>query len=306
MGPLILFLTTFIWGTAFLAQKLGADTLGPFAMTCLRNVLGGAFLLGCILVRNRRRAAARHPSDDAATRPGRASVFAGVCCGVPLFFAMLTQQVGIEYTSPGICAFLTTNYVLLVPVGAAILTRTLPRPYIWLGVALALAGTYFISMDGETLSIGRGEAWSLLCAVLFSVQMLCVDRFAKSSDLLVMSAAQLFTCAVIGWLFLFFLDSEQSRLLAFLASLRSHPSAILPVFYCGVFSSGIAYTLQNFGQARTPPALAAILLSTESVFGALSGYVVLGDSLSARQLVGCALVFAAAVLTSLFSAMRSD
>mgnify|MGYP002520750260 CR=1 FL=1 len=302
MGPLLLLLTTFIWGTAFLAQKIGADTLGPFAMTVIRNLLGGAFLLGCIAIR-----VARTRRDEGCEPTGkpsvRHSVFAGVCCGVPLFCAMLTQQVGVERTTPGICAFLTTNYVLMVPIGAAILTRTLPRPFVWGGVALTLVGTYFISIDGETLSIGRGEAWTLACAALFAVQMLCVDHFAKTSDLLVMSATQLFTCSAVGAPFLF-LDSEWPRLLSFLSALVPHPTTILPVFYCGVFSSGIAYTLQNFGQARTSPALAAILLSMESVFGSLSGYIVLGDALSPRQLLGCSLVFAAAVLTSLLSAVR--
>ena len=300
-GPLILLLTTFIWGTAFLAQKLGADTLGPFAMTVVRNLLGGAFLLGVIAVRNARR---RTDASDGALPSVRRSVVAGVCCGVPLFLAMLTQQIGIERTNPGVCAFLTTNYVLIVPLGAAILTRTLPRPPIWGGVALALAGTYFISIDGASLSLGAGEAWTLLCAFLFAVQMLCVDHFAKASDLLVMSAVQLLTCSVVGFPFLF-LESEGPRLAAFLSGLLARPTTVLPVFYCGVFSSGIAYTLQNFGQARTPPALAAILLSTESVFGALSGYLVLGDALSARQLLGCALVLAAAVFTSLLSALTA-
>ena len=300
MGPILLFLTTFIWGTAFLAQKLGADSLGPFAMTVIRNVFGGFFLLGCIGFRHLRQGAG---ATLGTTSSVRHSVWAGICCGVPLFFAMLTQQIGVENTTPGICAFLTTNYVLMVPVGAAILTHTLPRPFIWGGVALALVGTYFLSIDGETLAIGRGEAWTLLCAVLFSVQMLNVDHFAKTSDLLVMSATQLLTCSLIGVPFLF-LDSEGPRLLAFFAALVPHPTTILPVFYCGVFSSGIAYTLQNFGQARTPPALAAILLSMESVFGALSGYIVLGDALSPRQLFGCSLVFAAAVFTSLMSSLR--
>lgn len=302
MGAFLLLLTTFIWGTAFLAQKIGADTLGPFAMTVLRNILGGVFLLGLIRVRTARKRCSDVPIPS-ATSSVRHSILAGVCCGVPLFLAMVTQQIGVENTTPGICAFLTTNYVLMVPVGAAILTRTLPRPFIWLGVVLALVGTYFLSIDGETLSLGRGEAWTLLCAVLFSAQMLCVDHFAKTSDLLVMSATQLFTCSLVGAPFLF-LDSESSRLLSFFASLVSRPTTILPVFYCGVFSSGIAYTLQNFGQARTPPALAAILLSMESVFGALSGYVVLGDTLSPRQFLGCSLVFAAAVLTSLLSSLR--
>ena len=309
MGPLLLFLTTFIWGTAFLAQKFGAETLGPFAMTCLRNVLGGAFLLACIAVRNRRKKETNSILHLDLQPPPRSRflpqpVFAGICCGVPLFFAMLTQQIGIERTSPGICAFLTTNYVLIVPVGAALLSRKLPPLYVWVGVALALLGTYFISIDGETLSVGPGETWTLLCALLFSVQMLAVDRFAKRvDDLLAMSAAQLLTCAAIG-LPCLFLPSERPLVASFFSSLASRPAEILPVFYCGVFSSGIAYTLQNVGQAKTPAGLAAILLSMESVFGALSGYVVLGDRLSARQFLGCALVFLASVATSLLSAKR--
>ena len=317
MGPLLLFITTFIWGTAFLAQKLGADTLGPFAMTCFRNILGGAFLLGCIAWREflaRRTEESRRRGDLEENSPRlpnsqnsalKKSVLAGICCGIPLFFAMLTQQIGVEKTTPGICAFLTTNYVLIVPVGAALLSRKLPPFYVWIGVALALLGTYFISINGETLSIGPGESWTLLCAVMFSVQMLVVDHFAKGCDVLVMSATQLLTCAVIG-LPCLFLPSEAPQVSAFLSSLASHPLAILPVFYCGVFSSGIAYTLQNFGQAKTSAGLAAILMSMESVFGALSGYVALGDRLSPRQFAGCALVFAASVLTSLLSSRTGE
>ena len=319
MGPLLLFLTTFIWGTAFLAQKLGADTLGPFAMTCFRNILGGAFLLGCIGVRDWRAPfltrrsgslggaeesqknlrVSASPQDSALKR----SILAGICCGVPLFFAMLTQQIGVEKTTPGICAFLTTNYVLIVPVGAALLSRRLPPFYVWVGVALALVGTYFISISGETLVIGPGESWTLLCAVMFSIQMLVVDHFAKGCDVLVMSATQLLTCAVIG-LPCLFLPSELPQVSSFLGSLATHPASLLPVFYCGVFSSGIAYTLQNFGQAKTSAGLAAILMSMESVFGALSGYVALGDRLSPRQFAGCALVFAASAVTSLLSARK--
>ena len=319
MGPLLLFITTFIWGTAFLAQKLGADTLGPFAMTCFRNILGGAFLLGCIAFRQRHFLTRRsgslggaeesqknlHVSVSPRNSALKKSILAGICCGIPLFFAMLTQQIGVEKTTPGICAFLTTNYVLIVPVGAALLSRKLPPFYVWIGVALALLGTYFISINGETLSIGPGESWTLLCAVMFSIQMLVVDHFAKGCDVLVMSATQLLTCAVIG-LPCLFLPSEAPKVSAFLGSLASHPLAILPVFYCGVFSSGIAYTLQNFGQAKTSAGLAAILMSMESVFGALSGYVALGDRLSPRQFAGCALVFAASALTSLFSSRKSN
>lgn len=287
MGPFLLFLTTFIWGTAFLAQKYGAGHLGPFAMTVFRNILGGGFLLLCILIRNCRASVSPHSV-------GR-SIFAGFCCGVPLFVAMLTQQIGLESTSPGICAFLTTNYVLFVPMIAAVLTRRMPSWKIRLGVIMALVGTYLICLTGASAGagfagIGKGELWSLLCAFLFAIQMITVDHFAAKSDLLVMSAAQLFICSVMGAPFLL-LEVESAKLMA-----GGLSAAWMPLVYCGVFSSGIAYTLQNFGQARTPPAMAAILLSMESVFGALSGYVVLHDRLSAGQFSGCVVVLAAVIL----------
>lgn len=293
MGPFLLFLTTFIWGTAFLAQKYGADHLGPFAMTVFRNILGGGFLLACIFIRNCR---ARR-SQTAAQSSVRHSIFAGFCCGVPLFAAMATQQIGIESTTPGICAFLTTNYVLFVPLIVAVLTRRTPSRKIQLGAVMAVAGTYLICMTGASAGqgftgIGKGELWSILCAFLFAIQMLTVDHFAAKSDLLVMSAVQLLTCSVLGAPFLL-LEAESAKLAA-----GGLFAAWIPIVYCGIFSSGIAYTLQNFGQARTPPAMAAILLSLESVFGALSGYVV-GDRLSWGQFTGCAVVFAAVILIQL-------
>lgn len=282
MGPLLLILTTFIWGTAFLAQKVGASSLGPFAMTVYRNLLGGAFLTGLILLRR--------------TPVTRRPVLSGVASGVPLFAAMVSQQTGIAYTTPGISAFLTTNYVLFVPFLAALLARKMPQWYIVVGAVMALTGTYFICMRGEDFAIGSGEAWTVLCALLFSIQMIVVDRLAPACDVLVMSASQLLTCVALGVPFLL-LPSEQSSLNCFLPRV----GAWLPLVYCGVFSSGIAYTLQNFGQARTSAGLAAILLSLESVFGALSGYVVLGDVMTTRQFVGCALVFMAAVFTPIIA-----
>ncbi len=288
MGALLLLVTTFIWGTAFLAQKYGAAALGPFAMTVFRNILGGCFLLICLAVRRK-----------GSVRPDcRASIVAGVCCGVPLFAAMATQQIGIYSTTPGISAFLTTNYVLFVPLLVAILTRHLPSRRVWVCALAALVGTYLICLTGHaasagSLRIGKGELWTILCALFFAIQMVVVDHFSKKCDVLIMSAVQLLTCSVLGAPFLL-LPSESAQLAA-----GGLLTAWLPLIYCGIFSSGIAYTLQNFAQARTPPALAAVMLSLESVFGALSGYVVLGDKLSVGQFAGCALVFSAALLVQL-------
>lgn len=299
MGALILLLTTFIWGTAFLAQKIGGEALGPFAVTCFRNILGGLFLFLCIFLRNL-------TSRNRGTSPrsgfrASGSLLAGFLCGVPLFAAMAAQQIGIGYTTPGISGFLTTNYMFVIPVLCLVLYRKLPGWHIWVGVAAAIAGTYLICMTDERMTVGRGELWTILCAFLFAVQMLVVDHYAKRCDVLVMSAVQLLTAAFLSVPFLF-LHSESSRLsLSALCTLRS----AFPVFYLGVFSSGIAYTLQNFGQSRTSPAVAGVILSMESVFAALSGYVVLGDRMTAAQSAGCIMVFFAAVFTQIFDIISS-
>ena len=306
MGALILLLATFIWGTAFLAQKFGSESLGPFAVTCFRNILGGAFLFVCILIRNRRKTTTTLHSSLLPLP----SVIAGLLCGIPLFAAMAAQQIGISYTTPGISGFLTTNYMFFIPVLAFVFYRRLPGPHICAGIALAIAGTYLICLSPETEStatlhsslfalhsmIGPGELWTLLCAFLFAVQMMVVDRYANRCDVLVMSAAQLFTAAVLSAPFLF-LPSELSQLRN--CSLFTLHSS-LPIIYLGVFSSGIAYTLQNIGQARTPPAVAGVVLSMESVFAALSGFVVLGDRMTVGQSVGCVLVLIAAISTQIF------
>ena len=295
MGPFLLLLTTFIWGTAFLAQKYGAANLGPFAMTVFRNILGGGFLLVCVLIRYLRN---RNKLDVEKKGSIRHSIFAGICCGVPLCMAMATQQMGIEFTSPGICAFLTTNYVLFVPIIVAILTRKMPSLKICIGVVMALVGTYLICMTGANAGrgfsgIGKGELWTILCAFLFAVQMVTVDHFATKVDLLLMSAVQLLTCSVIAAPFLL-MDAEASKLAA-----GGIVNAWIPIIYCGIFSSGIAYTLQNVAQARTPAAMAAILMSMESVFGTISGFVCLGDRMSVGQTIGCLTVLAAVIWTQL-------
>lgn len=306
MGALILLLATFIWGTAFLAQKFGSESLGPFAVTCFRNILGGFFLTVCILIRNRRKATI---TPNSTLLPPN-SIVAGLLCGIPLFAAMAAQQIGIGYTTPGISGFLTTNYMFFIPILAFTFYRRLPRLHVCGGIVLAIAGTYLICLSSETGSsatlnsslfalhsmIGPGELWTILCAFLFAVQMMVVDRYAKRCDVLVMSASQLFTAAILSAPFML-LPSELSLLRN--CSLLTASSS-LPIVYLGVFSSGIAYTLQNFGQARTPPAVAGVVLSMESVFAALSGFVVLGDRMTGAQFVGCVMVFIAAISTQIF------
>ena len=307
-GPLLILLCTVVWGSAFGPQKLGADHFGPFAISCYRNLLAGFFLWGALGLRRQfaRRVRSEFGGSLLESPWKRTEILGGAASGVVLFVAMLAQQLGIERTTPGVSAFLTANYVLIVPVLAWIVGKGRPGVGVVTGVGLALVGTYFISISTSTpaaatapLSIGAGELWTLGCAVLFAVQIMVVDHFAPGSDMLRFSMVQMFVAGLVALPFVF-LPSELAR-----ASWQGFVKGVPALVYLGVFSSGIAYTLQNLGQARTPPALAAILMSMESVFGAFFGWLLLGDVLSLRQIVGCLLVLSAVILSQLLSARRT-
>lgn len=295
MGPLFILFCTVIWGTAFLAQKTGAEHYGPFTLTCYRNILAGFFLLGVVALRDRlvrgRGVAARTLSLT------RAEFVGGAVCGAVLFAAMAAQQLGIEHTTPGISAFLTANYILLVPVFACFAGRERPRRSVWPAVVLALGGTYLLSFASGaaegTATEPAGVAWTLLCAVLFAFQIMVVDRYAPQCDVLKFSMVQMFAAGLCAAPFIL-LPGEAARL-----TFAHFRAGWLSLFYVGVLSSGVAYTFQNLGQARTPPALAAIIMSFEGVVGVVAGWLVRGDALSPRQLTGCGLVFAAILLVQI-------
>ena len=280
-----LVLCTLIWGGSFIAQKLGAGHFGPFALNAFRDLLAGAVLCGVLMCRDRR-----------AFRTGwnRATLLGGALSGVFVCAAELAQQLGVERTTPGVAAFLTTNYVLLVPVFALFLRRRAGLG-VWGGVALAMGGTYLICLgSGEgRLAIGPGEAWTLLCAALFALQILVVDRYVGMCDLLRFSAVQVAVAGLIDLPFVL-LPGEMTRL-----SRDGFVQGLPALLYLGILTGALAYVLQNRGQAKVPAASAAIVLSLEGVFAALFGWLVLGDALSVRQLVGCALILSAVVFSQL-------
>lgn len=289
-GPLLILLCTVIWGSAFLAQKTAGGYFGPFAVTCLRNLLGGSLLSLYLLF-----------------RPGFTSgeIVGGAASGFVLFAAMVAQQIGLDPGTPGVSegvsAFLTANYVLLVPVFAWLVGKGRPPAGVWFSVLLALAGAFCICLGtGETVAgVGKGELWTLLCAALFAVQIMVVDRFARDVDVVRFSIVQLFAAAVFSAPFVL-TGSELARL-----SWSGCVAGLPALLYIGVLSSGVAYTLQNLGQARTPPALAAIIMSMESVFSATFAWLVRDVVMTPRQLLGCAFVFAAVILSQLLPARAS-
>ena len=286
---LLLLLTAVIWGAAFVAQRLGMDHVGPWTFGVARNLLGFLALLPVIAWRRR---------CGLPTGSPRALLAGSLACGAALFAASMAQQVGLQWTSAGLSGFLTANYVLLVPVFGCFIGRP-PLRTTWVGVALALTGLFLISVGPDAaLAIGKGEALTLLCAALFAVQILCVDRFAPRIDPVALAAGEFLVSFVAGLPFLL-LPSESARLSA--AALRG---ALPAVAFAGFLSSGVAYTLQIVAQKRSRPAIASLLMSLEAVFAALFGWLFLQQALTPRQIAGCALVFAAVVFVQLAAARR--
>ncbi len=278
LGAILLLITTLFWGGGFVGQKYGADHLGTASVIFFRSVFAAAFLLLVQLARRRGGFARR-------------TIVAGVICGVSLFIPMVAQQLAFDAdVSPGVCAFLTANYMLLVPVFGLAVGRRASRAE-WLALIPALIGTYFICVkSGESFAIGSGELLTLLCAALFAVEILVVDRFAPGTDAIALSIVMFATCAVCATPLLL-LPSEASRL-----SQETVMNALPALLFLGVGSSGIGYTFQNVAQGmRTPPTLASIIMSLESVFGALFGWWFCDETFTGRVLFGCALVFLAAL-----------
>ncbi len=279
-GSLILLLTALIWGTAFVAQATAS--VGTFTFNATRTLVAACFLLLVLLGRK----ALFHKPLRCAKRAALGGVLLGVC----LFIAMSLQQGGIDRYPAGVAAsgragFLTATYVVMVALCAHFSGRQL-HPVVFVASVGCLAGMYLLCLSG-----GIGQAyWSDLlllgCAVGFTVYILIVDRFS-AEDGVMLSCIQFFVCAVLSGIAAAVFETPSP------AALRAD---WLPILYAGILSSGVGYTLQILGQKFAEPAVASIVMSLESVFAALSGWVLLHEQLSARELWGCALVFGAVLL----------
>lgn len=283
-NALILFLTAFIWGTAFVAQSLGMDYMGPFAFNGIRSIIGGIALLPCIFLLN-----TLNPdggSEEKGTR--KDLILGGVCCGVLLFAASSLQQIGIQYTTAGKAGFITAFYIVLVPV-LGIFFKKKTGWKVWTAIVIALVGLYFLCIT-ESFSIGKGDVYIFFCALLFSMHILVIDYFAPKADGVKMSCIQFFVAGIL---------SIPPMLLTETTTVSDITASMGPLLYAGVLSCGVAYTLQIIGQKNMNPAIASLILSLESCISVLAGWVILGEQLSARETLGCVLMFVAIILAQL-------
>lgn len=294
-GSLLLLLTAMIWGFAFVAQKSGGDALGPFSVTCLRSVIATAFLLLILPVLDRLRGNGRRlfirRNKFFTLDLTKTELVGGALCGLALGSATLLQQIGLLHNdSAGKTAFITSLYVALVPILGLFLRRK-TAPVVFLGVGGALLGAYLLAFPAdEMLALSFGDLLVFLCAVVFAIHILVIDRFSPRCDGVRMSIVQFFVSALI---------SAPVCLVAERPTLAAVGDGLLSLLYLGILSSGVAYTLQILAQSRTHPAVASVIMSLESVFGMVGGALFFGESMSTREYIGCAVLFLSVILTEL-------
>ena len=288
-NSLLLLLTATIWGVAFVAQSVSMDYIGAFTFNAVRCLIGSLTLLPVIWLLDKKRPVEEmkkisNPSER------RTLIIGGICCGVLLCLASNFQQFGIKYTTVGKAGFITACYIIIVPIIGIFLKKKC-SPFIWIAVILSLSGLYLLCLTpGEGFAVGKGELLVLICAFLFSLHILVIDHFSPLADGVKMSCIQFLVAGILSGIpALLFENPTLSGLLA----------AKIPILYAGIMSCGVAYTLQIVGQKNMNPTIASLILSLESCISVIAGWLILGQSLSVREILGCVLMFVAIILAQL-------
>ena len=280
---LLLMLAALIWGGAFVAQSVGMDYTGPYTFNVMRSFLGSLVLLPVIFFLDKKKS-----EEEKERADKKVLIKGGICCGIILTISTTFQQIGLLHTTAGKAGFITALYILIVPILGIFLGKKAGIK-VWISVVLALGGMYLLCVTSE-FTIAFGDLMVLACAFVFSLHILAVDHFSPMVDGVKLSCIQFFVCGTLSSFPMFLLEHPQ---------LGQILDAWLPIAYAGILSSGVAYTLQIITQKHLNPTVASLLMSLESVFAALTGWLVLHERLSARELLGCVLVFAAIILSQL-------
>ncbi len=290
LGNFLLLFTAMIWGLAFVAQRSGMDLIEPMTFNATRTALGAACVgvMATIIPQK--------PDKGIDERTFRHStIVGGVLCGIFLAVAGNLQQIGLVYTTAGKAGFITATYMLLVPVVNLLIFRKRSSLFVWVAVVIGLVGMYLLSIK-EGFTLAKGDGLEAICAIFYTFQILSADHFTKKGNPIGISAIQLLTAAVINVVLAFIFETP---------SWDKIVSAAIPILYCGIMSSGVAYTLQMVGQKYSEPTTASILMSSESLFAMISGMIILHERMTGREALGAAIMFAAIIMVQ-FPGKRKD
>lgn len=280
-GSILLLITAFIWGSAFVAQSVGNDIIEPYTFNCLRSIIGAISLIPVFLFMNK-----KYPKKYNYKK----SIMTGLLSGLALTVATNLQQVGLLYTQVGKAGFITSLYILFVPLLGILFFKNRVDKKLWISIVIAIVGFYFLSIFGNSFELEFGDTLILICAIFFALQILIIDKLVKDTNVILVSIIQ-FT--VVAFITAFIMIYKEP------INLINIKQAWFPLLYAGLFSSGIAYTLQIFGQRDTDPTVASLIMSLEAVFALITGFIILSQNLMIHELVGCLFIFIAIVISQL-------
>lgn len=285
-GSISLLIAAFIWGTAFVAQSLGLQSVGSFTFNSIRNYIGALVLLPVIFIIDK----LKKEKTSIRNSERKNLVVGGIASGTVLAIASSLQQMGLKLgAEPGKAGFITALYIIFVPL-IGLFTKKKPKVTVWLAVLLSTVGMYLLCVK-EGFYLERADFLLLLCAVAFAFHILVIDKFSPLVDGIKLSSIQFFVCATICLVCALIFEEPN------VASIKL---SLVPILYTGILSSGVAYTLQIIGQKHTPPTIATLIMSLESVFAVLAGWIMLDQSMSLPEIWGSVLVFAGILIAQLF------
>ena len=286
-GTLILALTAIIWGISFVSQSVSMEHIGPNTFAGIRTLLGCITLLPVIMFRNL--SEKRNPEIKEQKGTRKDVIIGGIICGVLLCIASTVQTYGMKYTTAGKSGFITAMYMILVPIVSIFMGKKI-RPSVIICVLIAVTGLYFLCIKKGEFSMGYGDLVTLICAVFFTFHILAIDHYSPKVDGVKLSCMQFFVAGTINIIIMFIFEKPV---------LKDILVCAVPILYSGIMSCGVAYTLQIIGQKYAEPTVASIVMSMESVFAALAGWVLLGQGMNGREIFGCLLMFGAITLIQL-------
>lgn len=290
-GVIMLLLTAFIWGSSFVAQSVGMESIEAFTFNGIRTLMGAVVLVPVVLFRDRTRVKSMDAEALRAHKAlNRKTVIYGAILGVFLCIASNFQQFAFNYSESGKIAFITALYMFFVPVFGLIFRKKVPA-LTWICVFIGFVGLYFLCIDPNNISaINFGDILTFICAIFFAIHILLIEKFAPDVDGVKLSCVQFFVSGIISCILMFIFESPD---------MGAIQTAIVPLLYSGVMSCGFAYTFQIIGQKYTEATVASLLMCMESVFGVLCGALILKETLSGREILGCVIMFVAILISQI-------
>ena len=288
-GAVCCLIAALFWGVAFVAQDVSVDLVEPFTFTAVRMAMGGATIALLLLIRFLASKKKKQIEEPPKKTNWQILLIGGIVCGCCLTVATVTQQIGLKYTTAGKSGFITSCYIVLVPIIGLFFKRKCPF-FVWISLVLAVTGLYFLCIKGGFSGFGKGDLITLGCSLAFAVHILVIDYFIRRTDGMALACAQCFVCSLVSTAFMLVLEHPVWENLL---------KAWLPVLYTGVFSAGLAYMFQILGQKNLNPTVASIVMSLESVISVIAAWILLNQTLTVREIIGCIIIFGAIILAQM-------